>query len=451
MPAAHQLLIVDDEKNAREGLKWALEDKKHRVDVAASADEALEYLGDHHVDLVVTDLKMPGMDGLELLQKIKDHDPSTEVIVITAHSTVETAVEAMRKGAFDYQTKPVRLDELRLVIERALRSQNLARENERLHRAVEERYGFQNIIGRSPAMEAVFKAVRQVAPTRVTVLIQGESGTGKEMIANAIHFNSPRARHPFIPINCGALHEGLLESELFGHEKGAFTHAIQKRQGRFELAHQGTIFLDEISETSPDFQVKLLRVLQEQTFERVGGSESIKVDVRVIAATNRNLEEMVRSGKFREDLYYRLNVVNIQLPPLRERAEDIPLLATSFLKEFAETYGKKDLRFSTKAMARLQSYGWPGNVRQLRNVIEGLVVMSNTKEISPRSLPDSIGQADPPQGSVPVQVGMTLSEVEKEVIRATLAHTGGNRAETARRLGIGRKTLYRKMEAYEIE
>lgn len=451
MPAAHHLLVVDDEKNAREGLKWALEDKKHRVDVAASADEALGFLAEHQVDLVITDLKMPGMDGLELLQKIKDNDPSTEVIVITAHSTVETAVEAMRKGAFDYQTKPVRLDELRLVIERALRSQSLARENERLHRAVEERYGFQNIIGRSPAMESVFKAVRQVAPTRVTVLIQGESGTGKEMIANAIHFNSPRARHPFIPINCGALHAGLLESELFGHEKGAFTHAIQTRQGRFELADQGTIFLDEISETSPDFQVKLLRVLQEQTFERVGGTEPIKVDVRVIAATNRNLEEMVREGKFREDLYYRLNVVSIQLPPLRERTEDIPLLATAFLKEFSETYGKKDLRFSTKAMARLQSFNWPGNVRQLRNVIEGLVVMTNTKEISPRSLPDSIGQAAPPQGTVPVQVGMTLAEVEKEVIRATLAHTGGNRAETARRLGIGRKTLYRKMEAYEIE
>jgi DNA-binding NtrC family response regulator len=371
--------------------------------------------------------------------------------VITAHSTVETAVEAMRKGAFDYQTKPVRLDELRLVIERALRSQNLARENERLHRAVEERYGFQNIIGRSPAMEAVFKAVRQVAPTRVTVLIQGESGTGKEMIANAIHVNSPRARKPFIAVNCGALHAGLLESELFGHEKGAFTHAIQTRRGRFELADQGTIFLDEIGETSPDFQVKLLRVLQEQTFERVGGAEPIKVDVRVIAATNRDLDEMVRTGKFREDLYYRLNVVNIQLPALRERAEDIPLLATAFLKEFEETYGKKDLRFSTKAMARLQSYEWPGNVRQLRNVIEGLVVMTNTKEISPRSFPDSIGASVAPQGAVPVHVGMTLADVEREMIRATLAHTGGNRAETARRLGIGRKTLYRKMETYEIE
>jgi DNA-binding NtrC family response regulator len=451
MPPTHQLLIVDDEKNAREGLKWALEDKSHTVDVAASADEAMAYLDAHRVDLIVTDLKMPGMDGLELLQKIKERDPSIEVIVITAHSTVETAVEAMRKGAFDYQTKPVRLDELRLIIERALRSQNLARENERLHRAVEERYGFQNIIGRSPAMEAVFRAVRQVAPTRATVLIEGESGTGKELIANAIHFNSSRARHPFIAVNCGALHAGLLESELFGHEKGAFTHAIHTRQGRFELADQGTLFLDEISETSADFQVKLLRVLQEQTFERVGGGDPIKVDVRVIAATNRNLEETVREGKFREDLFYRLNVVNIRLPPLRERAEDIPLLASAFLREFGELYGKKDLRFSPKTMARLQSFTWPGNVRQLRNVVEGLVVMSSSKEIAPRSLPESIGEAAPPQDAVPIQVGMTLADVEREVIRATLAHTGGNRAETARRLGIGRKTLYRKMEAYKIE
>ena len=451
MPPRHHLLVVDDEKNSREGLKWALENDKQSVDVAAGGQEALDHVSHHPTDLVVTDLKMPGIDGLELLKRIKDEDPTIEVIVITAHSTVETAVEAMRQGAFDYQTKPIRLDELRLVIERALRSQSLARENKQLLKAVEERYGFKNIIGRSPAMEAIFRTVRQAAPTKAAILIQGESGTGKELIAKAIHFNSPRARRPLVTVNCGALASGLLESELFGHEKGAFTGAVKAKAGRFERADHGSIFLDEISETSPDFQVKLLRVLQEETLERVGGNETIKVDIRVIAATNRNLEQLVSEGKFREDLFYRLNVVMITMPPLRERAEDVPLLATAFLKEFGDQYDKKDLRLSPKAMAQIQAFDWPGNVRQLRNVIESMVVLSRTKELTPRSLPEPIRAGAPSEEGVTLRVGSTLRDVERGMIRATLVSLGGNRAKTARQLGIGRKTLYRKMDQYGIE
>lgn len=446
-----KILIVEDEKNTREGLKWGLEGKDYDVSLAANAQDALAMLDQVSPDLVITDLKMPGMDGIELLGRIKASDPNVEVIVVTAHGTVETAVEAMRRGAFDYQTKPVRLDELKLVITRALRSQSLARENEQLHKAVEERYGFQNVIGRSSAMEQVFQTVRQVAPARTTVLIQGESGTGKELIANAIHYNSTRARRPFITVNCGALSQGLLESELFGHEKGAFTGAIKSKQGRFELADGGTIFLDEITETSPEFQVKLLRVLQEQSFERVGGTDTIRVDVRVIAATNRDLESHVREGKFREDLFYRLNVVTIQLPPLRDRAGDVPLLAAAFLKEFGAQNGKPDVRLSPKSLALLQEYDWPGNVRQLRNVIEGMVVMSNTKEIQPRALPENIRKGIPAQRTIAVRMGATMAEAEKEIIRATLVGFRGNRAQTARQLGIGRKTLYRKMQEYGLE
>jgi len=449
MTLNHHILVVDDEKNAREGLKWIL-DSKYSVSAASDARQALAHLAERPTDLVVTDLKMPGMDGMELLRRIKDDDPSIEVIVITAHGSEDLAVEAMETGAFTYQTKPIHPDELKLKIASALERRGLTSENERLHRAVEERFGFQNIIGRSPAMEAVFQIVRQVAPTRANVLIQGETGVGKELIAKAIHFNSPRARRPFIPVNCGALAAGLLESELFGHEKGAFTGAVQSRIGRFEAADRGTIFLDEVSETSPEFQVKLLRVLQEQTFERVGGASPIGVDVRVLAATNRDLEALME-GKFRDDLYYRLNVVKIVLPPLRERPEDIPLLATAFLREFNELYDKKDLRFSPKTLARLQTHDWPGNVRQLRNVIENLVVLSTTREIGPRGLPDSIRQGEAARGVVSLPIGSTLADAERELIHATLLQHKGNRAKTARVLGIGRKTLYRKLEQYEIE
>ena len=293
----NRILIVDDEKNTREGLRWSLEGAEREVALAASAEAALDLFRQDHFDLVITDLKMPGMDGLELLRRIKTEDPAVELIVLTAHGTVETAVEAMRAGAFDYQMKPVDLEELKLVCDRALRTRRLALENEELKNLVNKRYGFQNIIGNSPLMERVFQIIRQVAPTRATVLIQGESGTGKELVAHAIHLASPRAQRPFVAVNCGALSASLLESELFGYEKGAFTHALRTKPGRFELADGGTIFLDEISETTPDFQVKLLRVLQSQTFERVGGVETLKVDVRVIAATNRDLAAAASARK----------------------------------------------------------------------------------------------------------------------------------------------------------
>ncbi len=444
------ILIVDDEKNTREGLKWSLESGDYEIELAADGRQALELFHRRPVDLVITDLRMPDVDGLELLKRIKHEDPQVAVIMLTAHGTIETAVEAMNLGAMHYQTKPVDLKELKIKVQHALEGRRLVIENEQLKNLLSERYAFHNIIGRSPAMERIFQVVRQVAPTRATVLIQGESGTGKELIAHAIHMSSTRARRPFIAVNCGALAPSLLESELFGYEKGAFTHALKTKPGRFELADGGTIFLDEISETSPEFQVKLLRVLQEQTFERVGGTVPIRVDVRVVAATNRDLRQQVAEGKFREDLYYRLNVVMVELPPLRERREDIPLLVEAFKREFTEANGRREFAISPKAMQLLQDFRWPGNVRQLRNVIEGLVVMNNGKEVGPRDLPGEIAHAQPQPGGVSLRVGMSLADAERELIRATLSEQAGNRAQTARLLGIGRKTLYRKMEEYGI-
>ena len=449
--AKPHVMVVDDEKNTREGLKWSLEAAQMEIETAADGREAIDLFHRQHFDLVVTDLKMPNVDGLELLKRVKVADPTTEVIVLTAHGTIETAVEAMQQGAFHYQTKPVDLAELRLNCERALRTRRMAIENKELKSLVNKRYGFENIIGNTPEMERVFQTVRQVAPTRATVLIQGESGTGKELIAHAIHLHSDREKNPFVAVNCSALTSTLLESELFGHEKGAFTHAIKTRPGRFELADGGTILLDEISETSPDFQAKLLRVLQEQTFERVGGVGPIKVDVRVVASTNKDLKKLVEEGAFRDDLFYRLNVVMLTLPPLRERREDIPLLVDAFLKEFCEANNRPMLRISPKAMTLLQDFPWPGNVRQLRNVIEGLVVMSVSRDIGPNNLPEEVRSALPARGSVSLRVGATLDDAERELIRATLTQNNGNRAQTARILGIGRKTLYRKLEEYDIE
>jgi DNA-binding NtrC family response regulator len=324
-------------------------------------------------------------------------------------------------------------------------------ENVTLHEELEKRYGFENIIGRSAAMQKVFQKVRQVAPTRASVLLVGESGTGKERIANAIHYNSPRRNNRLIALNCGALTTTLLETELFGHEAGAFTDAKRQRIGRFEMADGGTLFLDEITETAPEFQVKLLRVLQEQSFERVGGTQTIQVDVRVIAATNKDIDALVREGKFREDLYYRLNVVKIEIPPLRERLEDIPLLVQVFLDEFAHENNKRGIALTSTAVAALQQYGWPGNVRQLRNAIEGLVVLSTGKAIGLKNLPEEIRASAASRPDVQVAVGTTLAEMERRLILATLEQTEGNRAAAARMLGLGRKTLYRKLRQYGVE
>jgi len=444
------ILVVDDEKNTREGLRWALEPTKADISLAADGEQALVRLGHGPVDLVISDLKMPKVDGMELLTHVREEFPDTDFVVLTGHGTVETAVTAMKAGAFDYLIKPVNIDELQLLVERVFEQKDLKQENQRLRREVNEKYGFDAIVGHSLAMENVFEKIRQVAPTRATVLIQGETGTGKELIAKALHFNSPRSRKPFVAVNCGALSQTLLESELFGHEKGAFTGAIKQKNGRFELAHGGTIFLDEIGETTPELQVRLLRVLQEQEFERVGGTKPVKVDVRVVAATNRDLKKEVDAGRFREDLYYRLNVIRLDLPPLRERVDDIPLLASYFLKFYCNEHGR-DLMFNPKSMAMLQGYHWPGNVRQMRTMIESAVILSSGKEIMPKNLPDEVRQEAPQTGQVRLRVGMTVAEAEKELIRATLAELSGNKAKAARTLGLGRKTLYRKLEEYGMD
>ncbi len=445
-----RILLVEDEKNTREGLKWALEGTGAEIVTAADGEQALLALGNEPFDLVISDLRMPKMDGMELLHHVREEHPDTEFIILTGHGTVEGAVQAMKQGVFDYLIKPVNIDELQMLVERVFSQRSLRQENERLKREVNERYGFESIIGRSAQMEAIFDKIRQVAPTRASVLIQGETGTGKELLAKAIHFNSPRKSKPFIAVNCGALTQTLLESELFGHEKGAFTGAVKQKLGRFEMAHTGTIFLDEIGETSPEFQVRLLRVLQEQEFERVGGTKPVKVDVRVIAATNRDLKKEVDAGRFREDLYYRLNVVRIDLPPLRERREDIPLLADSFLRKFNAEHGR-ELAFHPKAIQALQNFGWPGNVRQLRTVVESLVILTPGREILPKHLPEEIRTDAEPGHQVKIRVGMTVAEAERELIRATLAELDGNKAKAARSLGLGRKTLYRKLAEYGME
>ena len=445
------ILIAEDEKNAREGIKWSLEDKGDEILLAADGAAALDLLRQRPVDLLITDLKMPNLDGVELMKRARKESPETDVVVLTAYATVESAVDALKMGARDYLMKPVNPEELTLAVDRVFLARDLRRENQALREEIDIRYGFDNIIGASAAMEAIFKRVRLVAPARSSVLISGESGTGKELIASAIHYNSPRRNNPFIKINCGALSLTLLESELFGHEKGAFTHAIKQKPGSFELADGGSLFLDEISETSPEFQVKLLRVLQDQEVTRVGGTQTFRVDVRIIAATNRDPEALVRQGLFREDLYYRLNVVRVKMPPLRERREDIAPLVHAFLKEFCQENAKPLLRVSPQAMAHLQNFNWPGNVRQLRNVIEGMVVMATGEEITARNLPAEIRQAEPQRQAVALSIGSTLAQAERELIRATLLQTEGNRAKASRILGIGRKTLYRKIEEYGLE
>jgi DNA-binding NtrC family response regulator len=448
MSAKRTILIVDDEKNTREGLKWALEATGCEILLAENGEQALLRLGSG-IDLVLSDLKMPKMDGMELLDHVTEEQPETAFVMLTGHGTVETAVAAMKKGAFDYLIKPVNLDELNLLVERVFEQLELKQENERLRREVDDRYGFDSIIGRSAPMEVVFEKIRQVAPTRATVLVQGETGTGKELIAKAIHYSSPRRRKPFIAVNCGALSQTLLESELFGHEKGAFTGAIKQKPGRFEMAHGGTIFLDEIGETTAELQVRLLRVLQEQEFERVGGTKPVKVDVRVVAATNRDLKKEVDAGRFREDLYYRLNVIRLDLPPLRDRVDDVPLLVQFYLKQFCKDHGR-DLSVNPKAMSLLQAYSWPGNVRQLRTVMESAVILSTGKEIQPKNLPDEVRQDAQPANAIRLRVGMTVNDAERELIRATLSELQGNKAKAARMLGLGRKTLYRKLEEYAI-
>ena len=440
------ILIVDDEKNTREGLARALR-RSYEVLIAESGTAALNILSEKPVDVMLSDLRMPGMDGMTLMQRALAGSPQLICILLTAYGNIETAVDAMRHGATDFLTKPVNLEQLELVLQRVLRSRRAETENIQLRQQLDSKFGLENIIGNSPEMQQVFDTVRQVAASRATVLIQGESGTGKELIAKAIHRLSPRKNGSFVPVHCAALSSTLLESELFGHEKGAFTGAAERRKGRFELADGGSLFLDEIGEVDASVQVKILRALEERRFERVGGQEAIDVDTRLIAATNRDLKKMVADGKFREDLYYRLYVVVIHLPALRERKSDIPLLLKHYLDVFNRENGRAIEGFSPDALDLLTVYGWPGNVRELRNVVEQIVVLSRSQRIGVRDLPAHIREVGGSGGAVTVASG-TLDEMEKSAILKALKETGGNRTRAAEKLGVSRRTLHRKIAEY---
>ncbi len=444
-----RVLVVDDEAMGRKALVELLRDEGYAVESAADAFKALPKLEELGPDILLTDLNMPGMDGLELMRRARDIDPEIAIIVMTAHSAVDTAVTAMRQGATDYLAKPINIDELAIVLDRALERRQLRRDAGHMRRRLAERHGLHNIIGSSPPMQKVFDTVLQVAGARASVLITGESGTGKELIAAAIHEHSPRASGPFVKLHCAALAESLLESELFGHEKGSFTGAMARREGRFEQANGGTLFLDEIGEISPAIQVKLLRFLQEREFERVGGNQTIKVDVRIVAATNRDLLQRVKDGHFREDLYYRLNVVTIEMPALRTRPTDIPLLATHFLRKYAAENEKRVTGFIDEALEHLVRYAWPGNVRELENVIERAVVVCRGDEIRAIDLPANIRPhaGDAGRGEMPFVPGASLAELERFAILRTLEYTGGSTSRAAEILGISpRKIQYRLHE-----
>ncbi|MCA9410504.1 MAG: sigma-54-dependent Fis family transcriptional regulator [Candidatus Omnitrophica bacterium] len=447
------ILVVDDEKNAREGLAQALDGSfgKDAINVETAEDgmAAMRRLSEKAFDLMIADIKMPNLDGMELLKRSREKQPTLEVLMLTGHGTIEMAVEAMRLGAKDYLQKPVNLDELELVVRRILDQQKLLSENEYLRTKLREKNGYQELIGSSPAMKKLFEKIEQVAVTKATVLITGESGTGKELVAEAIHHLSPRKDQPLVKVNCSALNENLLESELFGHERGAFTGAIRQRKGRFELADKGTIFLDEIGELSLDVQVKLLRILEEKEFERVGGNQTIRVDTRLIFATNADLEEKVKEGAFREDFYFRLKVVTLHNPPLRERKEDVRPLAEYFVRQFSLENGKKPMEIEESAIEVMKNYDWPGNVRELRNLIEHMVLLRDDSPITATDLRDYLNVASPSEG-VSLPMGVPLADVEKEYILKTLEAHEGNRTRAAESLGIGRRTLIRKLADYGL-
>ncbi|WP_428263185.1 sigma-54-dependent transcriptional regulator [Haliangium sp.] len=441
-----RIMVVDDEANARTALAELLREEGYEVETAADAFKALGKLEAFAPHLVLTDLKMPGMDGIELMKKIRTSYKDCAVMVMTAFGAVESAVEAMRAGAVDYLTKPINFDELLLVAERALEQERLRLEAGHLRARLSERFSTGNLVGNSPPMQQIFKVIKQVAPSRASVLITGESGTGKELVAQALHENSPRSGGPFIKLHCAALAETLLESELFGHERGAFTGAVSRRDGRFQMAHGGTLFLDEIGEISPSVQVKLLRFLQEHEFERVGGTQTIKVDVRVIAATNRNLTEEVRVGRFREDLYYRLNVVSIHMPALRDRPSDIPLLATHFLQRYSRENAKPIKGFTADALDALTHHHWAGNVRELENAIERAVVMATGEYVDLEQLPTTVVPTS--QSELPTIPGSSLEDIERYAILKTLEATGGSTSKAAEMLGISVRKIQYKLHEY---
>ena len=451
------ILIVDDDKNTRDGLQRALQ-RHYTIKTAESAEVALAILGNETtVDVMLSDLRMPGTDGLGLLRRVNAQHPQTVCILLTAYGSVETAVEAMKQGAYDFLTKPINLDHLDMLVARALKSRDLEKKVETLESQLNEKFGMENIIGESDAMKQVFEVIRQTAPTQASVLIQGPSGTGKELVAQSIHRLSTRAKGPFVAVHCAALSATLLESELFGHEKGAFTGATVQRKGRFELADGGTLFLDEVSEIDPSIQVKLLRVLEERTFERVGGEETIETDIRVIAATNRDLRDYVRQGRFREDLFYRLNVIEIKMPPLRERKSDIRALAQHFLEKYCREMGKEITKISSYAIDLLQKYDFPGNVRELENLMERSVAISNTNILLPDSLAltlhkrrwiEGVGDKrfdlnDVPKGVVLEEI---LDQIERAYIEKAMESAGGNKKKAAELLGLRYRSLWHRID-----
>jgi DNA-binding NtrC family response regulator len=459
-----QVLVIDDDTGSREAMAIAIERAGWAVERFDDAVHALEYLDNDGLgaELVICDLRMPGMDGLAFLQEVRKRGHDLSVLLVTAFGTIESAVEAMRVGADDYLTKPVDLYELRKKVTTHLENRRLAAKVAELSQQLDKRYGFEAIIGRAPSMEALFEQMRLVAPTRSNVLVVGESGTGKELVANAIHRASPRRDERFLAINCGAIPADILESELFGHERGSFTGAIGRKIGKLELAHKGTLFLDEISELYPELQVKLLRVLEDRRIMRVGGSDLLEVDFRLIAATNKDLEREVAAGRFREDLYYRLKVVTLRIPPLRERREDVAPIAEHYLKQFAREHGRETIRFSGRTVEALRRYGWPGNVRELKNAIESAVVFHRGPEIDLVDLPieirDAVGVSpeiglarptdEPPAGPGDEAAEPTMADIERQAILDALDKTGGRRAEAARMLDIGLRPLQRKLKEY---
>ena len=448
-PHAH-ILVVDDEINIRGALVTMLEKKGHQVRGVATAEEGLAQLEGIPAELVITDLRMPGIGGMEFLRRLKDTWPDTEVVVMTAYGSIDTAVEAMRSGAYDYLTKPIDRERFPIVVDKALERHALTTENKQLRDRLETRTRFDQMVGESEPMQRVYSLVEMVADSDVTVLLTGESGTGKELISRAIHHKSPRADGPFITMNCGALPDNLFESELFGYEKGAFTGAMATKMGRFELADGGTLLLDEVGELSLKSQVDFLRVLETKEFRRLGGTKLLKVDTRIIAATNRNLEEAVKQGDFREDLYYRLNVVPIRLPPLRERRDDIPLLAERFLSEFSAQHRRQPKDVSRDAMRLLRIYAWPGNIRQLRNLMERLVITVKDVDIQPEHLPEEIQVSKEDARTMVVALGSSLKEIERETIRRTLAEVTNHREKAAKLLGISLRALQYKIKEYAI-
>jgi two-component system response regulator HydG len=453
-----KILVADDDRSTREALEDILTREGYDVHAVGSGPAALEQLARGDIDIVLVDLVMPDVNGLEILKAAHEKDASIKVLLCTGYGTIETAVDAMRQGAFHYLTKPVKPVELKAFIKKAVEEQRLQREKDELEREnqalksrLDDKYGFENVIGNSPAISRIIDLVRRVASTRSTVLLTGESGTGKERIASCLHQNSPRRKAAFVRVNCAAIAESLLESELFGHVAGAYTGAIRDREGRFEAAHGGTILLDEIDKTSLATQAKFLRVLQEGELERVGEVRVRKVDVRVIAATNRNLEDLVAKGEFREDLYYRLKVVRIELPPLRDRREDIPLFVDAFLKEHSQVHGRPVQGVAPDVMERLMAYPWPGNVRELKNVLEAMVVTTRNAVLQYEDLPPELAAHKETAARLQVPVGATLDDIEREMIRRTMAKCQDNRTRAAKMLGVSLRTLQRKLKRMDGE